>query len=279
MKDKILIVDDDPKTLELLKKKFNDNYDVETASNAEEALEVFDKTGPFTVVIADMKLPGMDGVNFLEKIKEKDPEAIRIILTGHADMDSAIYAVNKGKIYHFLTKPCPKDVLLNVVKIGVEHYKAEAKIKEESITDELTGLYNRRYFMHKTEEKIKAEERFSILFFDINKFKEINDKLGHEAGDRALKIFSDMLKRVCRTKDISARFGGDEFVILANDTNKTGALLIVNRLRELMKNETSSITLSIATGIVSYPEDSIDIEQLIKIADENMYKDKRGENV
>lgn len=278
MKDKILLVDDDPEILKILEKKFIENYDVKTALNAEDALIDFDETGPYSVVIADMKLPGMDGIHFLEKIKEKDPETIRIILTGYADMESAIYAVNRGKIYHFLTKPCPKDVLLKVVEIGLEHYKNQLKIKEEAITDELTGLFNRRYFIVKVEENIKSEDKFSIIFIDINKFKGINDKFGHETGDRALKILADLLKKVCRNNDISARIGGDEFVILAKNTNKIGALSIINRIRELLNNEkieNTDVTLSIAAGIASFPEDSTDMEKLLTIVDENMYKDKR----
>ena len=282
MKNKILIVDDDIKILESLKKKIETKYNVVTVRNAEEALKIFNEDNNYAVVISDMKMPGMDGIEFLEKIKEKDPLTIRILITGYADLETAINAVNKGKIFHFLSKPFTKEVLLKVIEIGLETYKKQLKLQQESITDELTGLFNRRFFLSKLEEEFINAERekidFCIIFIDINNFKEINDNYGHDIGDRALIILSNLLKRICRNNDISARFGGDEFIILANFTNKAGAEILINRIRDLLNKEiidNTDITISIAAGISGYPDDGKEIETLINIADQEMYKNKK----
>ena len=163
----------------------------------------------------------------------------------------------------------------------MENYEKQVKLRKESITDELTGLWNRRYFLNGLEEIIISAERnkdiFSMIFIDVNNFKEINDRFGHETGDRVLIIIGQMLQRICRKNDLSARFGGDEFVILANYTDKTGAGIMIQRMRDLLekvKLGDTGIIISIAAGVSEYPTNGNNVDTLIDTADKLMYKNK-----
>lgn len=121
-KRKVLFVDDDAQALASFRRQFGMDHDVHTAGTAGEALDVISKHGPFTVVVSDLKMPGMDGIEFLALAKETAPETVRILLTGFADMDNAVGAVNEGGIFRFLTKPCSQDMLAKALDDAVEQY-------------------------------------------------------------------------------------------------------------------------------------------------------------
>jgi len=122
-KPRILCVDDDRNVLEGLRLHLEGSYAVEFAIGGKEALEKLASSEPFAVVISDMRMPGMDGVTFLARVHEDFSDSVRILLTGQADLKVAAAAVNQGKIFHFLTKPCPPDRLLAAVRQAVEHYQ------------------------------------------------------------------------------------------------------------------------------------------------------------
>lgn len=130
MSEKILLVDDDPNALESYKRQLRKTFQVETAAGGQKGLGVIDNKGPFAVVVADMRMPGMDGIQFLAKVKEKAPGSVRIMLTGNADMNTAIDAVNEGNIFRFLTKPCPPETLVRVLTAGIEQYRLVAAERE-----------------------------------------------------------------------------------------------------------------------------------------------------
>ncbi len=283
MKEKILFVDDDFNSRITFRRQINKKFELDAAGSGNEGLELLNRNGPYTVVIADMYMPEMNGIQFLEKVREIYPDTIRIMLTGHADMNLAIDAVNKGRIFHFLTKPCQSRTMLKILEIGAKEYKKNVKNRMESYTDELTGLWNRRYFNNILITIMNNSERysqtFSLLFFDINDFKKINDKFGHNTGDAALKITAETLKEKMRDIDILARYGGDEFVIIAQYTKRKGAHTLVNRIKNHLKTKKikdyDSINICISAGIATYPVDSKQQDELINIADKAMYEDKR----
>ena len=119
MDEKILFVDDEENVLAAFRRQFKKTFNLETASNSILGLEVLQTEGPFAVVIADFRMPEMDGIQFLSRVKEISPDTVRIMLTGHADLNTAIDAVNSGNIFRFLTKPCPVDILTNAIEIGI----------------------------------------------------------------------------------------------------------------------------------------------------------------
>lgn len=115
MNNKILFVDDDPTILEGYQRLLHREFSVATANGAEQALAVIRCSGPFAVVISDMRMPGMNGAQFLSKVREKYPETVRMLLTGYSDLNAAIQAVNEGSIFRYLSKPCEKQELVNAI--------------------------------------------------------------------------------------------------------------------------------------------------------------------
>ncbi|WP_291326325.1 HD domain-containing phosphohydrolase [Desulfovibrio sp. UCD-KL4C] len=123
MKFKILLVDDEPNVLSALKRQLRGNFDVETSEDPTMAMLALNSKAPFAAVVSDFRMPKMNGIEFLKEVRKRSPETTRIMLTGYADLDNAIRAVNDGHVFRFLTKPCEKDVLLENLKEGVEQYE------------------------------------------------------------------------------------------------------------------------------------------------------------
>lgn len=124
MTDKILLVDDDPRILEGLKVALHRGFNLKTALGPEAGLEMLRSTGPYAVVVSDLKMPGMNGIEFLSRVREMSPHTVRVMLTGFADMDSAIAAVNTGEVFRFHTKPCPASVLRQTLRDALAKHQA-----------------------------------------------------------------------------------------------------------------------------------------------------------
>ncbi len=136
MTEKILFVDDEQNVLDGLRRQLRKTFFVETALGPVEGLQAVNKKGPFAVVVSDLRMPVMDGIKFLIRVKERTPDSVRMVLTGNADQESAIKAVNDGHIFRFLTKPCPTEVLVKVLKSGIEQYqlvRAERDLLEQTL--------------------------------------------------------------------------------------------------------------------------------------------------
>lgn len=165
-------------------------------------------------------------------------------------------------------------------------YKQTEKLKELSITDPLTGLYNRRHINERIKEEITRFKRykhpFSFLMLDIDGFKAYNDTYGHIKGDQVLKALADTVTESLRTIDIAGRFGGDEFVVILSQTPKVDAISIANRLREKVNNRLSVFTpdetmkMTVSMGITTFPDDTSSLEDVLEKTDEALYLAKRG---
>ena len=123
MNDKILLVDDEVKVLAAIKRQLRKKFSIETAQSGEEALKIIDEKGPFAVIVSDYHMPGMNGIDFLCRVKSVDPDTVRMMLTGSADMATAIQAVNEGSIFQFHPKPCPAEKLGEAIKSGIDKYR------------------------------------------------------------------------------------------------------------------------------------------------------------
>lgn len=133
---RVLCVDDEPKVLEGLKLHLRRQYEVQTATSGQAALDLLQQEASFAVVLSDMRMPGMDGVALLSQVRQRHPDTVRMLLTGQADLPSAIAAVNEGQLFRFLTKPCPPPVLLQVFEAGVAQYRlitAERVLLEQTL--------------------------------------------------------------------------------------------------------------------------------------------------
>ena len=122
MKGKVLLVDDDSMVLAGLKRHLRNQFRIETALSGEEGLKRVEKNGPYAVIVSDFSMPGMNGIEFLCRVKETDPDSVRMMLTGSADMSTAIQAVNEGSIFQFHPKPCPADTLGKAIQSGIDAY-------------------------------------------------------------------------------------------------------------------------------------------------------------
>lgn len=136
MTGKILFVDDDPNVLAAFQRQFRRLFVVETASGGQEGLELLTERGPFSVIVSDLRMPGMDGVQFLTRARKAAPDSTRMMLTGYADLQTAIEAVNEGNIFRFLTKPCDPDVLARAIQDGVRQHQliiSERELLEKTL--------------------------------------------------------------------------------------------------------------------------------------------------
>lgn len=152
-----------------------------------------------------------------------------------------------------------------------------------SITDDLTGLYNIRYFYDALSKEIARAKRymrsFSLIIFDIDNFKILNDTFGHQAGDEVLRLLAAILKDAARQTDIIARYGGEEFIIILPNTPKHEAVILGNRIREKVEEynyyvEGNMVRITISGGIATFPEDAEDSKSLLYASDMALYNAK-----
>ena len=143
MEKKILFVDDDTNLLEGYKRSLRTGFTISTAESGEAGLEVIKKEGPFAVIVSDYKMPGMDGVQFLSKARTSSPKSVRMLLTGYADTNTAIEAVNKSNIFRMIIKPCPTEELAAILNDGVEWHRlmiAEKELLEKTLSGSIKVL-------------------------------------------------------------------------------------------------------------------------------------------
>ncbi|MEW6263734.1 MAG: HD domain-containing phosphohydrolase [Thermodesulfobacteriota bacterium] len=140
---KVLYVDDEIEMLKSLQRRLRDRFAMDVASSGEEGLELISTQGPYAVIVSDYSMPVMDGIEFLSRVKALDQETIRIMLTGYADIDTAIKAVNEGQVFRFLTKPCPTETIARAITEGLNYQQL---IRAER---ELHGLKKWRHSLEK----------------------------------------------------------------------------------------------------------------------------------
>jgi diguanylate cyclase (GGDEF)-like protein/PAS domain S-box-containing protein len=184
-----------------------------------------------------------------------------------------------GNIWDTWWIPLGEDVYLHYATDVTKHKRMEKELRCLSVTDCLTNCYNRRFFMQKLEEEIERAKRngnkFSLIMLDIDRFKSINDRFGHNAGDLVLKSMAEMIKNRIRKIDTLARWGGEEFVLLLPDTPVENAARLAEELREsLSRMDIQGVgRVTASFGVAGYcPGDSVD--SLVNKADNMMYEAK-----
>jgi DNA-binding NtrC family response regulator len=143
MSDRVLFVDDEPNVLEGIQRSLRKQVDLQTAGSGAEGLRVLTEAGPFALVVSDMRMPTMNGAQFLAKVREQSPDTVRMILSGQADLQATIAAVNEGHIYRFLSKPCPAEQLLVAIADGLKQHRlitAEKVLLEQTLSGCVTML-------------------------------------------------------------------------------------------------------------------------------------------
>jgi diguanylate cyclase (GGDEF)-like protein len=303
---RILVVDDDESLVAIISEVLEDDgYEVTTASSGEDAIELF-RNKRFPLVITDIRMPGMTGIELLQEVKKIHKDTEVIIITSHASVETTISALRMGA-YDYLLKPFEEIELISAVakraidKIRLTTERSDLmdnlmRNREElehlnsvfhklSVRDGLTGLYNHRYFYETASLELVRCQRdkclFSLVFIDVDNFKEYNDSHGHPAGDEVLKKMGEFMTERLRRTDIAARYGGEEFVILLPETSKSNAAVYAEALRKQIEEnpfqgrETQPLGIvSVSMGVASYPDDGEDLSLLINSADDALYRAK-----
>jgi DNA-binding NtrC family response regulator len=135
MAHRVLFVDDDPYILAAFKRQLRKQFHIDTAESPEKGLTALRESGPYAVIVSDLRMPGMDGNEFLYRAREMTPDSVRILLTGHADLQAAMHAINSGNVFRLLTKPCPTDVLVDALTRGVEKHIENRQTGESAEAD------------------------------------------------------------------------------------------------------------------------------------------------
>jgi two-component system cell cycle response regulator len=279
---KVLIVDDDESIRSLMVSLLaQKGHHCETATNGLEALDRISKT-EIDAVITDIVMPEMDGISLTKELLKRYQNLPVMTVTGYAEEYSAETAMASGA-REFVKKPfSTTEFIIRFDKMMREH-RAEEVLLVLSLTDDLTGLYNRRRFFVLTEQYLKVairtKKRLLLLFIDMDDLKWINDNYGHNEGDQALVEFAKILQQSFRESDIIARIGGDEFVVLFVSTDENSERLLT-RLHENLKDyndqRSRRYPLSISVGTAQFdPESPVSIDELLSKADASMYAQKR----
>jgi two-component system, cell cycle response regulator len=304
---RILVVDDESTLRSVIAEVLTDDgHTVTQAANAEEALALF-REAPFPLVITDIVMGKMSGLDLLTEVKVLDPESLVIIMTSHASLETATAALRTGA-YDFLIKPfedlglitavvnraTEKHQLLTQNLRLVENLRRNAEeleelnrnLKDMVNRDGLTGLFNHRYFRDALEIELARSRRhghsFGLIFIDVDHFKHYNDTHGHLAGDDVLKGLARILTDHGRCTNVCARYGGEEFVVLIPEVDKRGAHTVAEKIRKMVEEypfrgggSQPLGTVTISLGVAGYPGDGADSQTLIARADQALYAAKQ----
>ncbi len=302
VRPKILVVDDSRTQLEWLVAVLQrEGFDVRAAATGKEAILKV-RTDPPDLVLLDMILPDMDGLEVLRLIKTRpDDQFIPvIILSVKSDLDSKVTGLRIGAD-DFLAKPFAEQeilarctAMLRIKNLQDQLRATQHKLEEQSITDGLTGLKNRRLFDERLDEEFRRAQRYSdpvsLIMVDLDHFKQVNDRFGHQMGDLVLREAAACIRASIRDPDICARYGGEEFAVILPKTHLSGALAVAERIwRELGtkvyhqeiteggRAKPVDVRVTASIGLAFYPsKDLTSAALLVKFADEALYQAKRA---
>jgi diguanylate cyclase (GGDEF)-like protein len=330
---KILIVDDDDDIVWMISAVLRNGFEVVTAQNGKGALTLLEQHA-FSGVIADHMMPGMTGVELLDRCHELCPAAARVLITASDHVNVLREAVNRARVHRFLNKPLRLTELPALLRDAIREARLEAEnarlvselaaknaelnqinerleaevkqrtqdlqiaveaLEQLALRDGLTGLYNHRFLQEQLEVEVSRARRhrhsLGVLFIDVDHFKGYNDRNGHPAGDRLLKNIAEALvggrnssvPLKGRASDLVARYGGEEFVMVLPETGVEGCAIKAERVRRAIAEHVFEDAeaqpggcISISIGVAVFPDHASDKQQLIDVADRELYRAKRG---
>lgn len=295
---RILCVDDDPHMLNALRRDLHGrrgDWDVQYLTRAADALETLAE-GPEAVVVTDWLMPEIDGLEFCRRLRRIESEPGRpysyvIILTGRQEPEYLVHALDQGAD-DFLSKPIHPGELMARIGVGLRTVELQRRLREANerlsilaSTDPLTGLHNRRRGSEVLSENLervrRGKEDLTAILIDLDKFKEVNDRHGHEAGDAILRHAADRLRAESRAYDCVVRWGGDELLVLCPHTDAREGAAVADRLHAALTGVPVSLpdgtvwNLEASVGAVTAVRgDTRSAEELLAAADGFLYEAK-----
>jgi diguanylate cyclase (GGDEF)-like protein len=308
MKCDILVVDDDPNISQVVESILtHEGYCVSVAGSGEEALELFANCD-YPLLISDIVMPGMSGIDLLKTIKQISSDTQVIIMTSHAELKTAIEAL-RSNAYDYLLKPFDNlDVITMVTQRAVEKVDLirenrilleELKMKNEEATrmnavlrelamqDGLTGLINHRHFYELLASEVERSKRykheFSLVLISVDHFVKYNDTHGHQAGDRVLHTIADIFKKNTRKSNVLARYGFEKFSVILPECSREEVLVFSERIRTLVaehpfadREDRSGDGITVSIGVATFPHDGVERKALIDHADQALTNAKHS---
>jgi diguanylate cyclase (GGDEF)-like protein len=280
----ILVVDDTPADCHFMAAILTaQGYRVRTVHSGQRALEEVDAAPP-DLILLDINMPGMDGFELCRRLKQSLQHASIpvIFISAYDDTDIKVSAFNCGGI-DYVTKPLRVAELKARIHAHLQLKRAQDRLGYQAGHDPLTGLPNRSLLADRLHQAITFAERYgghvAVAYIDLDKFKEVNDRFGHKAGDQLLVEAAYRLQACVRESDTIARIGGDEFVIVFYDRSTELATAhvmqrILDSIAEPILFDGCAVTPSCSIGFASYPDDGRDVDTLMRNADTAMYRAK-----
>ena len=305
---KILVADDEIAIRELVGEILNaDGHEVSLAEDGEDALQQFKRTW-HELVFSDIRMPKMNGIELLAAVKKINTNSQFVIMTSHASIDNSIDALKKGA-FDYILKPfedldviteAANRAIANLSGIRRQQYLVSTlarqnkeldglnkEFREMAIRDGLTGLFNHRHAKERLVEEFDRAERFdrnlTVLFMDLDNFKFFNDTHGHQAGDEILQILANLMMKSVRESDTLARWGGEEFIVIAPETGVEEGCKLAEKLRKTIEKHPFPNAaqqplgfVSLSIGISCRCDSTESAEKLLRYADDAVYAAKYG---
>ena len=276
VEDDVLVAKDLERTLHRLGYRV-----VAVVRSARAALQAVGQTRP-DLVLCDIGLKGgLDGIDLASSIRDQFGTPV-VFLSGRSD-PATLQRIARSDSLAYLMKPFREPELQASIALALRRHASDAQLQHQALTDELTGLYNRRGFLALAEQQLKVASRSArrvlLVFADLNGMKAANDTFGHEAGDQLLVDAAQALRGSFRDCDIIARLGGDEFAVLLVDPDSSSLEFVERRIvesvRQLNANADRHCPLSISLGVCEWrPARHQTLDQLLAEADAKMYEAK-----
>ncbi|MEI7973707.1 MAG: diguanylate cyclase [Bdellovibrio sp.] len=290
---RILVVDDDRDSLEILSEALNwEGYEIRRSSSGESALHILAQWQPDLIVL-DVNMPGLSGVDTLKRIKLAAPFVSVMFISGNTSTDDVITGLDAGAD-DYIPKPFdPLELLarvrtqLRIKDLNDQLRVANERLKELVETDDLTGLFNMRSLYQKLEQELqrarRKQSKVCVVMMDMDRFKAVNDGHDHLFGSFVLAEVGRLIRGVLRVADIGARYGGDEFLVVLTDATKEGARQFCERLRSLIESyefvhgdDRIRLTCSLGFAITAPGDTTTDARSLVRTADVALYESKRS---
>lgn len=287
-----LIIDDRPTSLKRMSEALSLEHTVTVAETAEEMMQLA-AIGDYDLLIVSLTLQEFDGLRLCSQLRslESTRQTPLLTIVEEGDTPRLVRALDMG-VNDYLVRPVDRNELVARCRTQLRRKRYQDYLREKfqqglelAITDSLTGLYNRRYMESHlstmVEEGVNGGKPVSLLIFDIDYFKAVNDSHGHPAGDAVLKQFAQRISQNVRGVDLACRLGGEEFVVVMPDTDLSYALMVAERLRQKVADAPFqveggiplSVTASIGIGVTEGMEDTA--AKLLERADSALYRAKR----